>query len=349
MRIGKHNTDENVFFIAEVGNNHEGSFDFAAELVGLAAEAGADAIKFQTFQAVHFCSPETPERVARLKTFELRYEQFAKLAKLASEAGIQFLSTPLDMDSAHFLNDHVPAFKVASSDNTFFPLLDFMCSTGKPIILSSGLCNLAEIAKSVDYVLARQKDPSAGLAVLHCVSQYPVDPPESANVGAIHALETLPVTVGYSDHVPGIAASLFAVAEGARIVEKHFTLRHDYSEFRDHQLSANPAQLKELVSISRDAAELAKWLKANPDARRYYGSGKKEPSQAERDSVPALRRSIAARRDLKTGEKITEADIGWTRPAGGFSPGDESKVIGRTLVRPVVQGHRIMPDDLESK
>ena len=145
MIIGDFDTDRSVLVVAEIGNNHEGSYALAEEMIGRAAEAGADAVKFQTFRTEHYVSPRDDARFARLKTFELTEDEFSKLAAVAREAGLVFLSTPFDLASARFLNSLVPAFKIASGDNTFDPLLETVAGTGKPILLSTGLADASRI------------------------------------------------------------------------------------------------------------------------------------------------------------------------------------------------------------
>lgn len=255
MKIGPMDTDQKVFVIAEVGVNHEGDEAVAARLVRLAAQAGADAVKFQTFKVENYVSDAYGEaRVQRLKKFALPFEAFGRLARVAGEAGILFLSTPLDLESAKYLDTIAPAFKIASGDNNFWPLLLQVAATGKPTLLSCGLADLAAVDRAKSFIEAewRRLGITQELALLHCVSSYPV-PPDQANLRSIQLLrERFGGTVGYSDHTNGLDAALMSVALGARIIEKHFTLDKHYSEFRDHQLSADPAELKHLISKVRE-------------------------------------------------------------------------------------------------
>jgi N,N'-diacetyllegionaminate synthase len=333
MRIGPLDTDARPLLLAEIGNNHEGDVGVARELVVRAAEAGADAVKFQTFKTERFISAADAERFARLKRFELTYEEFAELADLAHEHGLLFVSTPLDLESARFLDGIVDAFKIASGDNTFFPLIKEVARTGKPVILAAGLAEVGQMQHTLDVVRA-QDGASKHVAVLHCVSAYPV-PPEEANLGAIGALaEALDCTIGYSDHTLGIEAATLAVAYGARIIEKHFTLAHDYSEFRDHRLSAEPSEL----------AELAKRLRA---ADLLRGSNEKKVQPSEAEGVITMRRSIVAARDLQPGDVIEPSDLMWIRPGGGIPPGDEHLLLGRRLKRPIAFAAQLYPTDVD--
>lgn len=334
MRIGHFDTDRDVLLVAEIGNNHEGSYSLAEELVGRAAEAGAGAVKFQTFRTEDFVSRRDPARFRRLKSFELTPRQFDRLSAVARAAGLLFLSTPLDLGSAAFLGGVVDALKVASGDNTFYPLLDAVARSGKPILLSAGLADCRVLADARSRIERAWAGPGpAELAVLHCVTSYPVEP-EQANLAAIRTLrEELGGTVGYSDHTLGIEAAVLAVALGARIVEKHFTIDKNYSDFRDHKLSADP----------HDLAELARRIK---QAGTLLGSGVKVPQECERALAAAVRRSIAARRDLPAGAVLTWDDLTWLRPSGGLAPGQEHLLVGRRLARPCAAGEFLSLDAL---
>ena len=326
-----------TLIIAEVGNNHEGDFSVAEELVDKAAEAGADAVKFQTFLPELFTSRADPARFQRLKQFQLSFDQFAALAARAKARGLKFISTPLDLESAEFLAGIVDAMKIASGDNTFWPLIRAAARSGRPMIISTGISGRSEIQHAVDTVEATWAETGkpAELALLHCIVSYPA-PPEQANLSAIQSLhQAFPrYTVGYSDHTIGIDAAVAAVAMGARVVEKHFTLANDYSDFRDHQLSAAPAAMAEMVRRIREIEAM-------------LGSGELGTMACEGDLVTPVRRSIAAARDLAPGHVVEMSDIIWTRPGGGIAPGDEESVLARRLTRGVGAGEMILPEFLE--
>ncbi|MCK4304166.1 MAG: N-acetylneuraminate synthase family protein, partial [Candidatus Eisenbacteria sp.] len=253
MRIGNHDTDQRVLIIAEIGNNHEGQYGLAEEMIERAARAGADAVKFQTIVPERLVSPRQAERIAQLKRFQLSDEDFTGLSQVARRAGVLFISTPFDLGSVATLEPLVAAYKVSSGDNNFIPLLDRICRTGKPILLSAGLTDWVEIKRSCGHIRDqwRTRGIDPGLGVLHCVSAYPV-PPAEANLAVIGRLRELGVTTGYSDHTLGIEAAVLSVAAGARIVEEHFTVDKNYSSFHDHQLSADPADMQELVRRVRE-------------------------------------------------------------------------------------------------
>lgn len=327
---------DDVFIIAEVGNNHEGDFTLAQDLVGLAAEAGADAVKFQTIIPELLVNRSDEPRFSTLKKFQLSSDQFETLAKQARAAGIKFMSTPFDIESAAFLGTIADALKIASSDNTFYALIDAAARTQKPLIISTGLADEDEVRLAVQCVETawRGRVNAAELGLLHCVSNYPTTP-NNANIGAIASLKTaFPAqTIGYSDHTIGIDAARLAIGAGAKIVEKHFTIANDHSDFRDHQLSADPATMRELVREIRTASEL-------------MGSGAIELSACETDMAAAVRRSIVAASDLAKGHTIREADLNWTRPAGGMAPGEEREIIGKKLTSAMSQGDAFTPENL---
>ena len=330
MKIGHVDLDERVLVVAEIGNNHEGDVGVARELVDRAAAAGADAVKFQTFVTDRFVSRADTERHERMRRFEFTPGQFAELAELARERGLCFLSTPLDLESADVLEPLVDAFKIASGDNTFYPLIDRVSASEKPVVVSAGLAELDEIAA----VAARIRGRGAELAVLHAVSSYPTAP-EEAGLRAIEALRAkLDCVVGYSDHTIGLDAAPLAVALGARIVEKHFTLDKRTSTFRDHALSADPDDLAALVERIRTAETL-------------LGAPGKRVQPSERQVVEALRRSIVAAGDLPRGHRVATKDLMWLRPGGGLAPGEEERLVGRRLVRAVEFGERLSPQDVE--
>ncbi|RMF82811.1 MAG: hypothetical protein D6744_05690 [Planctomycetota bacterium] len=336
MLIDSFDTEQRVLIVAEIGNNHEGDFTVAEELIARAAEAGADAVKFQTFQTEHYVRPIDADRFARLKQFELTQDQFARLAERARQAKVLFVSTPFDLASARFLASHVSALKIASGDNNFTPLLKTAAATGKPLILSTGLADLATIRLAVATIERVWSDTrrAAELAIMHCVSAYPV-PPEQANLAAIATLRReFGLTVGYSDHASGIDAAVLSVAAGARIVEKHFTLDKQYSDFRDHQLSADPPELRELVRRIREAEAM-------------LGDGGKRVQPCESDARLALRRSIAVGRDLPAGTILRWEHLTWLRPGDGLAPGRENELLGRRLTRDIKRGSLIGPHDVE--
>ncbi|MDQ3336700.1 MAG: N-acetylneuraminate synthase family protein [Myxococcota bacterium] len=332
MRIANHDITERILIVAEIGNNHEGNFEVACRMLEAAADAGVDAVKFQTFQTRLFTSKADPARFERLTKFELTQTQFRQLAELAKKRGIIFFSTPLDLESARFLEPLVDVFKVASGDNNFIPLIQQVAATGKPLIISTGLADLAHLHRISE--LARDAGAEGHLAFLHCVCAYPA-PPAEANLRAIPMLAAeLGVPIGWSDHTLGFEASLAAAALGARIIEKHFTLDKNFSAFRDHQLSADPAEMRLIVDGVRKIEQL-------------LGKPEKRVQPCEEANQRPARRSIAAARDLPRGHVLVPADLVWVRPAIGLPPGEERQLLARTLTRDVPAGDAIRAEDVD--
>jgi N,N'-diacetyllegionaminate synthase len=252
VKLGSLDTNDQVVVIAELGNNHEGDMGVARELVEAAARAGADVVKLQAIDPRQLVRPGETARIEQLGRFRLSEDEFAELGELARARGLGFACTPFDLGAVQWLAPLVDAFKIASGDNNLDPLLAAAAATGHPVIVSMGMTDVDGARHARDVV----RSEGAEFAALHCVSAYPT-PPEHAALAQIAVLEReLGGTIGYSDHTLGIDACVLAAAIGARILEKHFTLRHDFSEFRDHQLSAEPDELAELVARVRAAEEL---------------------------------------------------------------------------------------------
>jgi sialic acid synthase SpsE len=333
VRIGAADLDAEVMVIAEIGNNHEGDMGRARELVQSAAQAGAHAVKFQTIVPERLVRRSESARLEQLRRYCLSYEQFAELAQVAAQAKVMFMSTPFDLVSVGHLAPLVPAFKIASSDNNFVALLEAVAETGKPVLLSTGMAALDDVKRSCAVMEAAwaSNGVAPGMVLLHCVSAYPA-PLESANLLAIRSLERdTGYPVGYSDHTLGIEAAVLSVALGARVIEKHFTLSKTQSSFRDHQLSADPVELAELVRRVKLA-------------RAALGDGVKRMMPAEQAVAAAARRSAVARRALPAGHVVAREDLDWLRPAGGVAPDAESVLVGRALNRAVAAGDPITAD-----
>ncbi len=325
---------DRTLIVAEVGNNHEGSADVAARLVREAAKAGVDAVKFQTFRTEEFVSPRQAERFARMKRFELTQDEFSGLADLARSCGLIFMSTPLDHSSARFLGGIVDIMKIASGDITHLPLIREIAAHGLPTVISTGNATLPEIDLALETARAARPagNSNAEIALLHCVSAYPT-PAEQANLGAMTALrDRYDCPVGYSDHTSGNTVAVLAVAAGARIIEKHFTLDNNYSDFRDHQLSADPDAMAVLVREIRAAEAI-------------FGTGEKIPQPCEEPARIEIRRSIAIGTPLAAGDVLTEDHLVWLRPGDGMPPGREDRILGRKAKRDLDAGTFPMESD----
>ncbi len=332
MKIAAHDLNARILIVAEIGNNHEGNFDVACRLVEAAAASGVDAVKFQTFKTERFTSNADPARFERLRKFELSQDQFRALERLARERGLIFLSTPLDLESARFLAPLVDVFKIASGDNNFWPLIDYVANTGKPLIISTGMADMAHVERVAEH--ARAAGADGRLALLHCVAAYPA-PAGELNLRAIPAMATATgCPVGWSDHTLDAEASFAAAAIGARIIEKHFTLDKNFSAFRDHQLSADPPEMRRIVDGVRRIEQM-------------LGAPVKAIQPSEQATCTPARRSIAAACDLARGHRLRAEDLMWVRPAIGLPPGEERRVLARSLVRDVKLGEAITEQDVD--
>ena len=334
MKIGNIDLNLDVLMIAEIGNNHEGNLELAKELVKLAGDAGAHAVKFQTILPELLISQEQKQRRKLLDQFCFSKSQYEELAKLAIDYGVVFLSTPFYLDAVEWLDVLVPAFKIASGDNDFFPLIDKVLATGKPILLSTGLIdyNDAKFIASRIYERWNHLGLAPGLSLMHCVSSYPADQSE-VNLACINELAKICDVPGYSDHTMGIEIAPLAVAAGARIVEKHFTKDKEYSDFRDHKLSADP----------KDFRKLADQISS---VNKTLGNNKKQPTASEQDNITAHRRSIVAKMKLNAGHIITINDIDWLRPGTGISPKFTDQIIGRKLLKTILPGQPFLKNEL---
>lgn len=334
-----------VFVIGEAGVNHDGDVAAALSLVDAAADAGADAVKFQTFDPAALTVEAAPlagyqrergeadDQRTMLERLRLPDSAFARLAAHAARRGIVFLSAPFDEGSAALLADlEVPAFKLGSGELTNLPFLAEVAGYGTPMILSTGMADLGEVAAAVETVRAAG---CRDLALLHCVSSYPT-PIEQANLSAMHALRAAhpDAVIGYSDHVLGLDAAVASVALGARILERHLTLDRSLPG-PDHALSSEPDEFAELVRRVR-ATEAA------------LGDGEKRPQPAEADVREVARRSLVAARPLRAGEALDAAALTAKRPGGGMSPARLPELVGRLLARDVATGAPLSDADLEA-
>lgn len=310
-----------TFIIAEIGNNHEGSFNVACKLIEEAKKTGVDAVKFQTFKTVDFMSPKDKKRFKKLKKFELTYEEFEKLSSITKKNNMMFISTPLDIKSAFFLNDIVDCFKIASGDNNYYDLIKTVLNFGKTTLISAGLLDYNEIKILLSFIKKTRFNFSR-LSLLHCVSDYPVSF-EEANLLSIKFLkERLPLTIGYSDHTIGKEASIVAVSLGAKIIEKHFTLSNNFSKFRDHQISLNPKDMRQLVSSIRKTELM-------------LGIEEKKIQKSEFNNLDLIRRSIYSANNFNKNSIIKKDMIKILRPANIYKPSDLKKILNKKIKKKI--------------
>lgn len=316
-----------VFIIAEAGVNHNGSLDLAKKLVDKALEAGVDCIKFQTFKSENLVSMSAQmaeyqkenlgkdeSQYKMLKELEISFEEFKELKKYCEEKNIMFLSTPFDLESCDFLNDlDMKIFKIPSGEITNLPYLRKINSFGKKVILSTGMANLNEIQDALNVL----KD--CDVSLLHCTTEYPC-PYDNVNLNAIDTLrKEFKLEVGYSDHTQGIEVPIAAVAKGATIIEKHFTLDRNM-EGPDHKASLEPNELKQMVTSIRNI-------------EKAFGNGTKEPQECEKKNIEIARKSIVAKINIKKGEIFTENNLTTKRPGSGISPMKWDCIIGKTATK----------------
>ena len=332
------------FFIAEAGVNHNGDEKLALSLIDEAARSGVDAVKFQTFDPALLVSDTAPQAeyqtkntgAARsqremLNALTLPRESYARLQSRAKELGVMFMSTPFDERSADFLEElGCPAFKLGSGEVTNHSFLAHVAGKGRPILLSTGMSTLAEVARAVEVVAEHGNPP---LVLLHCVSNYPASPAD-CNLRAMGSMRSLfRVPVGWSDHTLGSAVSLAAVAMGASVIEKHFTLRRDLPG-PDHVSSLEPREIAALVREIRDV-----------EAAR--GSGIKVPSPGETEVAKVVRRSLHAARDIDAGVSLRDEDIIALRPSGGLPPSALNDLVGRKSRRRIEKGEMLSAEDFD--
>jgi N-acetylneuraminate synthase len=336
--------DAACFVIAEAGVNHDGRLDQAHRLIDAAARAGADAIKFQTFAADKLASRTAPKanyqlrqtdaeesQHAMLHRLELPLDGYAELASHAGAAGVVFLSSPFDTSAADLLDDiGVCAFKIPSGEVTNLPFLRHVARKRKPMLMSTGMASLAEVAIAVDAIHA---EGLRDLVLLHCVSNYPADAAD-VNLRAMATVrDAFDVPVGYSDHTLGLEIAWAAVARGACVLEKHLTLdRHLPGP--DHAASIEPDEFERLVTGVR-RIETA------------LGSGRKVPAASEAATAAAARKSLAAACVIPSGVRIDESMVTALRPGTGLSPADPRLVIGRTARVTIADGELFSWENLE--
>jgi N,N'-diacetyllegionaminate synthase len=323
-----------TLIIAEAGVNHNGTIELAKQLIEAAANAGADFVKFQTFKAGTLVSKSAKKaeyqqnnlndgddsQYAMLKKLELSEAMHLELITHCEKCGIQFLSTGFDKESIDFLDSlNIPFYKIPSGEITNKPYLQHIARKKRPVVMSTGMANMEEI-KAALAVLTENGVPKNQITVLHCNTEYPT-PMEDVNLKAMeHIRNELGVKVGYSDHTVGIEVPIAAVAIGATVIEKHFTLDRNLSG-PDHKASMEPNELKAMVSAIRNIE------------KAISGSGIKEPSRSEIKNIEIARKSILAAKTIIKGEPFTEENLTVKRPGNGISPMQWNEVIGQKAKR----------------
>jgi sialic acid synthase SpsE len=325
----------NPFIVAEIGNNHEGSIKNAIKLVNAAKASGANAVKFQIFDPQKYSSPKDRKRISQLKKFSLKKKDIIKLKKKCDQLGIIFFATPFDLKSATFLNKIQDFFKISSGDNNYFDLLKKVRSFKKPVIISTGLMDYKEIKKVVRFFrMLKFYKKKANLCIMHCVSAYPALK-KNINLNSITFLrKKFPnVTIGYSDHTLGKKIPSLSYLLGAEIIEKHFTLSNNFSNFRDHKISLNPKSFKSFVKEIN-------YLKI------ILGNFSKEVNKQEKKNYSSMRRKIVSNKNLKKGHKMNKKDFLIVRSQeNGIFASNINKVIGKKLIKNISKFENVSPKD----
>lgn len=320
---------QKVLIIAEAGVNHNGDINIAKRLIDEAKRSGADIVKFQTFNPQKLASKyatmaeyqkdnlgREESQEAMLSKLTLSWGEYVELAEYCKKIGIKFLSTPFESESIHFLDDLQDIWKIPSGEITNYPYLVDIAKTGKEVILSTGMSNIDEV-KGAIYVL--KKHGAGKITLLHCTTNYPT-PMDDVNLRAMLTLEReCGCAVGYSDHTQGIEVPIAAVAMGATVIEKHFTLDRNM-DGPDHKASLEPDELKAMVSAIRNV-------------EKAMGDGNKVPSPSEMANIAVARKSIIAAKDIRAGEIFSEENLTTKRPGTGINPMRWNEVLGQKAKR----------------
>tara|TARA_Y100001970_G_scaffold250622_1_gene322540 strand:+ start:1778 stop:2803 length:1026 start_codon:yes stop_codon:yes gene_type:complete len=335
-----------VLIIAEAGVNHDGNLEKAIKLIDVAAEAGADFVKFQTFKSENLVSKtarkanyqtrnettKSDSQFEMLKSLEMPQNWYPSLIKRCKEKQIEFLSTGFDEESLKILQDlNVSIFKIPSGEITNKPYLEYISKTNKKIILSTGMSNLDEVSMAIE-ILTSKGLKKENITVLHCNTEYPT-PYEDVNLNAMVSMKKkFNINVGYSDHTRGIEVPIAAVALGASVIEKHFTLDKK-SIGPDHKASLAPNELKSMILSIRNI-------------EKSLGINSKIVSPSEEKNLTIVRKSIHLKNDIKEGSRIERKDLIMLRPGDGISPMNIDEVIGRVALCSLSKGHKLTKSDI---
>lgn len=320
-----------TLIIAEAGVNHNGSIEMAKRLIDAAAVAGVDYVKFQTFKAEKLVTKDAKQaeyqqrnaadssQYAMLKKLELTPRQHEELIIYCKQKGVRFLSTAFDLESIEYLHSlSLGVWKIPSGEITNYPYLKKIAQYGEPIIMSTGMCSMGDVEQALN-VLLKNGLTKEQISLLHCNTEYPT-PMQDVNLKAMQEIkDAIGVKVGYSDHTQGIEVPIAAVALGAEVIEKHFTLDRTLPG-PDHKASLEPNELKAMVDAIRNIEQA-------------LGDGRKHVSESERKNMAIARKSIVAAKDIKRGELLTEENLTTKRPGSGVSPMRWEEVIGTKAIR----------------
>jgi len=325
--------------VAEIGGNHEGNFEYAKKLTSLAIKSNVDFIKFQIYSAESIVNKiESPNGYNHFKQFELTKNQHLELAKMVSDSGIGYMASVWDIDAFSWINDFIKIYKVGSGDLTAYQMIDRICQTKKPIILSTGLSTESEIIDTINYIKDNYSCDynNNNLALLQCTTMYPIKISD-ANLNVINKLKEITgLTIGYSDHTEGINTLLYSYLIGAQILEFHFTDTRKNKEFRDHKVSLTLNNVNRLIRIIKEI-NLAK------------GNEEKIPLpiEVENNNIYSFRRGVYYSKKLNKGSIIKEEDLVCLRPNSGLDARYYKKIIGLKLKRNINALSKIDLNDFE--
>lgn len=338
-KIGKNHP---CFIIAEAGVNHNGKIKWAKKLIDKAADAGADAVKFQTYKTKGLTTNyvnipkyarkninKEIKQVKMMKKLELSYNEFKILKEYCIGKNIIFLSTPHSFDAIDFLDEIVPAFKFGSGDLTNLPALKYAAKKGKPLIIGTGMATLNEVKEAEEAI---KKTGNNQIIILHCTTNYPC-PVAEVNMNAMITLQKeLSCLVGYSDHTLGITVPIMAASLGAAVIEKHFTLNKNLKG-PDHKASLEPNELKKMVEEIRNV-------------ENAFGKYEKKPTNSEKKIMKYVRKSIVAKKEIQKGEIIKINKIEIKRPGTGLSPKILNKIVGKKAKKHIKKNELISLKDI---
>jgi len=335
-----------TLIIAEAGVNHNGNINLAKKLIDAAASAGADYVKFQTFKAENLVQKDAKKAAYQLentknndsqfemlKALELSYESHFELIEYCKTRQIKFLSTAFDLESVEFLKDKIDFYKIPSGEITNLPYLEKVAQLGLAIIMSTGMANLQEV-KDAFNVLVKNGVQKDDITILHCNTEYPT-PMHDVNLLAMNQIaKEIGVKIGYSDHTLGIEVPIAAVALGACVIEKHFTLDRNLPG-PDHAASLEPEELKAMISAIRNIE------------KAIAGNGIKEPSESEQKNIAVARKSIHLAKNLPASHVLTKEDLVILRPGDGISPMEINSILGKKLNKDLEQNYKLSKIDFD--
>ena len=324
--------------IAEIGVNHEGDVEVAANIIKALSGSGAAAVKFQSYTPERFVSASDPEKLARAESFSLSLNEHKFLRECARKAGLAFISTPCSEDWVEKLVGICDAIKIASGDINFQPTIKLAAQSGLPVIMSTGAANTKEVDEAVSLFKSccGSSNLKNALLLMHCVSEYPASLEGSNMLSIPFMMERYGLKVGWSNHVIGSHACYTAVALGADVIEVHVTNNKCGRQFRDHALSFEPHEIRNLVN---DLKSISNGL----------GDYDKMPTNSETKNIDLIRKGLIYSRSLDIGEELTSSDIQFARPATHFSSSQIKDVLGLKLTKSVKIGHSIRADDFDIK